>query len=254
MTTRTPVVLVPRGGEWGDQVADLLTARGMRPWVVPIIRTEPAPSEQLDQVREHLAAGAFDWVALTSAAAVAALPATVHARVATVGPATARALRAAGHAVEMVPPGPDYSAEAMLHSWHPTGTVLLLRSDLAAPTLAHGLRAGGATVTDVVAYRTRPAPLSTEDAAGLRDGRADVALVTSGSVARALAAARLAPTTQVACLGPRTAEVARKAGLRVDLVADRQQVEVLVDAVGDLIGVSAAAQPHPHHSTDPGGD
>ena len=254
MTAPAPVVLVPRGGEWGEQVADRLTAQGMRPWLVPIIRTEILGGEDLDPARRDLAAGAFDWVALTSAAAVAALPATVRAQIAAVGPATARALRTAGYAVEMVPPGPDYSAEAMLHSWHPTGTVLLLRSDLAAPTLAHGLRAGGATVTDVVAYRTRPAPLSTEDAAGLRDGRADVALVTSGSVARALAAARLAPTTQVACLGPRTAEAARKAGLRVDLVADRQQVEVLVDAVGDLIGVSAAAQPHPHHSTDPGED
>src|SRR5699024_119779 len=249
MTAHPPAVLVPRGGGWADHVADLLTAQGMRPWIVPVIRTELTQGDELDPARRDLAAGGFDWVAITSAAAVAALPATVRAQIAAVGPATARALRAAGHAVEMVPPGPDYSAEAMLHSWHPTGTVLLLRSDLAAPTLADGLRAGGATVTDVVAYRTRPVPLSAEDSAGLRDGRADVALVTSGSVARALAAARLAPTTQVACLGPRTAEAAREAGLRVDLVADRQQVEVLVDAVGDLIGVSAAAQPHPHRST-----
>src|SRR5699024_2850813 len=142
----------------------------------------------------------------------------------------------------------------MLHTWRPTGRVLLLRSDLAAPTLADGLRAGGATVTDVVAYRTRPAPLSTEDAASLRDGRADVTLVTSGSVARALAAAGLAPTTQVAGLGPRTAEVAREVGLRVDVVADRQQVEVLVDAVGDLTGVSGTEQLDPHRSTDPGED
>src|SRR5699024_12037123 len=91
--------------------------------------------EDLDPARRDLAAGSFDWVALPSAAAVAALPATVRAHIAAVGPATARALRTAGYAVEMVPPGPDYSAEAMLHSWHPTGTVLLLRSDLAAPKI-----------------------------------------------------------------------------------------------------------------------
>src|SRR5699024_6662719 len=129
-----------------------------------------------------------------------------------------------------------------------------LRSDLAAATLADGLRSGGATVTDVVAYRTVPAALSPEQRGHLAVGRADVALVTSGSVARALAAAGLAASTQVACLGPRTAEVARTAGLCVDLVADRQQVEVLVAAVRDLVGDSGVQQLDLHRSTDPGED
>ncbi|HLS62946.1 MAG TPA: uroporphyrinogen-III synthase [Ruania sp.] len=254
MTAHPPVVLVPRGGGWGDHVADLLTAQGMRPWIVPVIRTELAQGDELDSARRDLAAGGFDWVAITSAAAVAALPATVRARIATVGPATARAARQAGYAVEMVPPGPDYSAEAMLHTWQPAGRVLLLRSDLAATTLADGLRSGGVTVTDVVAYRTVPAALSPEQRGHLAAGRADVALVTSGSVARALAAAGLAASTQGACLGPRTAEAAREAGLRVDVVADRQQVEVLVAAVRDLIGDSGTEQLEPHRSTDPGED
>ncbi len=243
-----PVVLVPRGGEWGERVAGLLTARGLRPWIVPLIRTEPAEGEELDRARRDLAAGAFDWVALTSAAAVPALPATVPARIAAVGPATATALREAGHAVEMVPPGPDYSAEAMLDGWRPAGRVLLLRSDLAAATLADGLGATGAVVTDVVAYRTVTASLTAEQTTGLRTGTADLALVTSGSVARALQAAGLAPSTPVACLGPRTATVARECGLRVDLVAERQLIEVLVDQVGDL--VRAAPRPAPEETEE----
>lgn len=250
MTGQGSVVLVPRGGGWGHRVADLLTAHGMRPWIVPIIRTELATGPELTAARADLTAGAYDWVAITSAAATGALPATVRARIATVGPATASALREAGYAVEMVPAGPDYSAEAMLASWRPPGRVLLLRSDLAAPTLGDGLRAAGATVTDVVAYRTRPAELTAEAAAGLSTGRADAALVTSGSVARALAAAGVAGTTLVACLGPRTAQVAREYGLRVDLVATSQHIDTLVDELSGVLHPGRAARPGP--GTAPG--
>src|SRR5699024_11815235 len=51
MTAPAPVVLVPRGGEWGEQVADRLTAQGMRPWLVPIIRTEILGGDALDPAR-----------------------------------------------------------------------------------------------------------------------------------------------------------------------------------------------------------
>lgn len=241
-----PVVLVPRGGRWGHRVADRLTARGARPWIVPLICTELAAGPELDTARADLAAGAHDWVAVTSAAAVPALPATVRARIATVGPATASALREAGYAVEMVPHGPDFSAAAMLAAWHPTGRVLLLRSDLAAPTLAAGLRATGARVTDVVAYRTAATEPTGEESSGLRTGRADAALVTSGSVARALAGTGVAGTTLVACLGPRTAQVARECGLRVDLVASSQHIDTLVDELADVLCTDRMARPGQH--------
>ena len=238
MSTSTPapgpVVLVPRGGSWGQRVADLVTAWGGQPWILPVIHTERADSSVLTAAQAALAAGSYDWVAITSAAAVPALPATVDARIAAVGPATATALRDAGYAVDLVPDGPDYSAEAMLVHWHPTGRVLLLHSDLAGPTLGDGLRDAGAEVHEVVAYRTVTTELAAEDAGDLRAGRAGAALVTSGSVARALAAARVAPTTLIACLGPRTATVARECGLDVALTAPHQQIEALVEALRQL--------------------
>lgn len=230
-----PVVLVPRGGEWGDRVAGLLTAWGARAWVLPLIRTEATDDPELSTARTDLAAGCYDWVALTSAAAVPALPPTVRARIAAVGPTTASALREAGYAVDLVPDGPDYSAEAMLTTWHPAGRVLLLHSDLAGPDLADGLRAGGAQVREVIAYRTRDVVLSSEQESDLRRGHAAIALVTSGSVARALAAGGVASSTRIACLGPRTADAARECGLRVDLVAESQQIEALIDAVRGLL-------------------
>lgn len=238
MTTSTPapgpVVLVPRGGTWGQRVADLLAAWGAQPWILPVIHTEPVNSPELAAGRAALTVGDYDWVAITSAAAVPALPAAVDARIAAVGPATATALREAGYAVDLVPDGPDYSAEAMLAHWHPAGRVLLLHSDRAGPTLADGLRPGAEEVQEVVAYRTVTTELTADDAADLRAGRAGAALLTSGSVVRALAAARIAPTTQLACLGPRTATVARECGLTVALTAPHQQIEALVEALRQL--------------------
>ena len=168
----------------------------------------------------------MEWVALTSAAAVPALPDQVRARIAAVGPATAAALRQAGHAVEHIPA--DYSARGLLRSWHPEGTVLLLHSDLAAPTLAEGLAGQGVHVRDVVAYRTRAAEVEPTHAHRLRTGHADVALVTSGSVARALAGLHPPADLVTACLGPRTAAEARAAGLQVAVVAREQRIETLV--------------------------
>jgi uroporphyrinogen-III synthase len=197
---------------------------------LPLIRTETAGTTRLTEAQEALQRGDYDWVALTSAAAVPALPGQVRARIAAVGPATAGALRGAGYAVDLVPSS-DYSADALLAEWNAAGRILLLRSELAAPTLADGLRAVGCQVDDVVAYRTVPAEVGVSDRSQLRAGRADAALVSSGSVARALAELEPPVTTRIACLGPRTAAAARRAGLQVAVVAERQQIEVLVEAV-----------------------
>lgn len=224
--TPGPVVLVPRGGRWGARVCDRLAAWGARGWVLPLIRTELLRTEQLQRAQHDLQHGNYDWVALTSAAAVAALPPQVRARIAVVGPATARAVAEAGHTVTQQPAA--FSARGMLDSWHPSGRVLLLHSDLAAPTLADGLRYQGATVTDVIAYRTLRADVPAEQADRMRSGAADAALVTSGSVARALAALGPPAGLATACLGPRTAEEAREAGLEVALVASEQHIDTLV--------------------------
>ena len=219
-----PVVLVPRGGRWGERVSALVGACGGRGWVVPLIHTEFTGSAELARAQQQLHDGAFDWVAITSAAAVSALPTRVAARIAAVGAATARALHAAGHRVDHVPE--NYSAAGMLESWQPTGAVLVLHSDLAAPALTDGLRRGGATVTDVIAYRTLPTDIDPESTRQLQAGAADIALVTSGSIARALA--QVHTGLPVACLGPRTAGEAQQAGLHVVLTARSRQIEALV--------------------------
>src|SRR5699024_10183091 len=97
--TPRPVVLLPPGGARGPRVCDRLDSWGARGWVLPLIRTEPVRTGQLERAQHDLQRGGYDWVALTSAAAVTALPPQVRARIAVVGPATARAVTEAGHPV-----------------------------------------------------------------------------------------------------------------------------------------------------------
>ena len=186
----------------------------------------------------------YGWLVVTSATAVRVLAERVarlpsDLRVAAVGEPTARAARAAGWAVDLVP---DDASAAALASALPdtTRTVLFPRSDIAAPTLARGLVARGIDVDDVVAYRT----VGTGDEPITLDPPPDAVLVTSGSVARQVARrmAPLDPRTVVACIGPGTADDARAAGLPVHVVARARSAEALLDAVVETLAPSAPEQ------------
>ncbi|WP_260233363.1 uroporphyrinogen-III synthase [Curtobacterium sp. PhB130] len=254
---------MPRGGDWGERVAAAARERGLDPRIVPLIATQPpADPVPLDRAVARLVAATPDgrprsrpdvgaagrtagytWLVATSATAVtvvagrvASLPSAL--RVAVVGEPTARAARAAGWAVDLVPD--QASAAALVDAMPDTdGTVLFPRADIAAPTLATGLRARGIDVDDVVAYRTvgtgdEPVSLDTVPAA---------VLVTSGSVAREIARRMtpLDPGTLVACIGPGTASEARAAGLAVHVVAPSRSAEALLDAVVDTLNPNRTA-------------
>ncbi|MBF4582476.1 uroporphyrinogen-III synthase [Curtobacterium sp. VKM Ac-2865] len=257
------MVLVPRGGAWGDRVAAAARERGLDPVVVPLITTEPpADAADLDRAVGRLVASSTDrrpssapsggdrpdmagytWLVVTSATAVTVLAGRVPSLpsgllVAAVGAATARAARAAGWPVDLVPQ--DASAAALVTALPDTdGTVLFPRSEIAAPTLVDGLRSRGIAVDDVEAYRT----VGTGDEPVALDPPPDAVLVTSGSVASEIARRMtpLDPRTLVACIGPGTADDARSVGLPVHAVAPARSAEALLDAV-----VEALHQPDPH--------
>jgi uroporphyrinogen III methyltransferase/synthase len=117
--------------------------------------------------------------------------------------------------------------------------VLLPRADIARPALADLLREGGASVAEVVAYRTQR-PESDPDE--LRDLLASVSIATftSSSTVRNLSAMahdagldlpRALAQATVACIGPITAQTAREAGLKVDVVAQEYTIDGLVAAI-----------------------
>lgn len=228
-------VLVPRGGPWGRAVAARLVEHGAVPVIAPLI--EFAATDDPDGFAEglrRLSAGDFDWLVVTSATTAGLLdgvtvPATT--RIAAVGSATATALAEAGLRVDFVPSA-DFSADALIGEW-PGGAgsrIFLPQSAIAGPVLAEGLRAAGHRVEAVAAYRTIGARVAPAVVAQVGSGGIRAILVTSGSVAREVAA-QLVPiprATMVACIGPRTAAEARAAGLDVGTIAERQSIESLI--------------------------
>jgi uroporphyrinogen-III synthase len=113
---------------------------------------------------------------------------------------------------------------------------LLPRAAEARAVLPDGLRAAGAEVDDVPVYRTIPGVPAPQVLARVQAGEIDIVTLTSSSTARNLAAllnGRLAPLQRalVACISPLTAEAARSAGFRVDVVASEHTIPGLIAAV-----------------------
>ncbi|BDZ64790.1 uroporphyrinogen-III synthase [Agromyces mangrovi Wang et al. 2018] len=243
-------VLVPRGGPWGDSVAASLRMRGASPIIAPMINfaaTDDAPA--LEAALGRLAAGAFDWVTVTSATTVdvlsshrAVIPPTT--KVAAVGESTAAALIAAGYRADLVP-SEDNSAKGLLDEWSAATEgafplrVLALRSAIAKQVLSIGLAAIGHHVEAVVAYRTVGVPVAQSVIDDVRAGNVRALLVTSGSVAEQVHQqfGPIPEHTLVAAIGPQTMHDAEDLGLRVDVVASERSAESLIEAV-----VKAATQ------------
>jgi len=235
-------VLVPRGGPWGDGVAASLRSQGAIPVVAPLINFGPTTDQAaLDDALEKLAAGEFDWLTITSATTVdvlfahrAVVPKST--RIAAVGETTAAALQAVGYEVALVPEQ-DNSAEGMaeqLIALEPQPRrILTLRSEIAKPVLTRSLIDAGHDVSSIVAYRTVGVPVTDRIRRDVDSGRINAILITSGSVAQQVREQfpDIPDDTLLAAIGPRTAKDARKAGLPITVVADKQTVDALIDAV-----------------------
>src|SRR5581483_9618769 len=182
-------VLVTRTREQASALVERLREQGARAVELPTIAIQPPESyAPLDAALRELAGhpagptsagptaagpGAAErWVIFTSANAVEAVFGRLDAlgldvrafggvRLGAIGPATAAALRRGG----------------LRGAW-----ILLPRADIAPPDLAEGLAARGATVRNVVAYRTVPAPgLGAEARRLLEAAEVDTACFTSSS-------------------------------------------------------------------------
>ena len=234
-------VLVPRGGKWGDGVAATLRGYGAVPVIAPLINFAASDDEAgLASALADLQAGRFDWIVITSATTVDVLMSQnvqipEGTKIAAVGETTGAALGLAGYRVDYVPEA-DNSARGLVKEWphgEIAGRVLIPQSDIAEPTLVSGLTAIGLNVQFVSAYRTIGVPVNDHVKADVEDGRIAALLVTSGSVARQIAAqlAPLPPSTIVACIGPRTAYDARAAGLVVNVIAEERSADSLVESL-----------------------
>lgn len=256
MSSSNPLVgrriLVTRAAGRADGLAARLSALGAEPVLVPTIaHTPPDDPAPLAEALARLEAGVYEWLLLTSVTAVEAVAQGLEGRapriggrvslnVGAVGTATAEACRAL-LGVEAAAVPERFVGEELAHAiGDPMGRrVLLPNADIARPELEQRLRAAGAVVDRVVAYRTVPAPGGPELAAELEAGRLDAILFTSGSTARFFAEqvgpAGLAAAHRAAiiCIGPSTAEACRELGLEPAAVAHEYTEAGLVAALQD---------------------
>jgi len=227
-------IVVTRPERQAQPLAEALVALGAVVAVIPLVEIGAAELPPLDP-------RAYDWIVLTSANGVAAcrelLKGADGAHVAVVGPATAGALRDLGLEPAFVPD--RFAADAIGAGLEPLAgaRVLVAQADAADPSLTEELRARGAIVDAVVAYRTEQRVPREEERAELE--RADAIVLSSGSAARALGAAggRGDPAL-VACIGPKTAAVAAEVGLNVGLVADEATADGIIRALQAHFGES----------------
>jgi uroporphyrinogen III methyltransferase/synthase len=228
----------------------------------PLTRTAALPESDyapLDESLENL--DRYDWLLFTSDEGVryclrraaerrgtnrldALLPATV--RVAVIGPRTADAVRDAGRSPDLV--ASDHHAEGLVQALKSLGEsvegrrFLLVRAARGREVLPNDLRAAGAEVDVVTAYRTEGLPEgATRAAARLSRGEVDLVLATSGAALDELASALacrkdVVERTRVAALGPVTAAHARSLGFEVSFTAESATIDSLVEALAVRFG------------------
>jgi uroporphyrinogen III methyltransferase/synthase len=173
-----------------------------------LIRIEPLGNEPVD-------ARGYDWLVVTSRNGAHELGrrGVIANRIAAIGPATAEALRSHGLTVDLV--AATHSQEG-LRDELPDGTVLL--------AAAEGARLGVLEADFLPLYRTIELQPEVPDV--------DVALLMSGSAARALAAA--GAHVPVVAIGPQTETEATAAGFHVAAVAATHDLDGLVEALRSL--------------------
>ena len=234
-------IMVTRPVEQAGSLVHALQEAGAIPVLCPMIAIEtlPVPNGLADRLET------YDWIVFTSVngverfmeilrAAGSRIPPGV--RVAAIGPETAGRLQSYGLAADVVPE--RYVAEDLADSLPESVVrgkrVLLPRAAGSRTLLQERLAADGASVDVIETYRSiTPANLPARLHRHLDRGL-DLITFTSSSTVRNFVQALGGPLkseVEVACIGPVTAEAARRAGLRVDIIADEYTARGLLEAI-----------------------
>lgn len=247
-------VLVTRARHQAGKLSEGLRALGAEPVEVPVLEIRlPESLAALDAALQSLPD--YDWLILTSANTVRALveraaelgvaldqpPAL---KVAAVGQSTAAATRKAGFVLTFVPEA--YVAESLLKGLvgHAANQkILLARAAAARDVIPDTLRAGGAVVDVVDAYRNvMPESAPEELRRALAKGIDAVTFTSSSSATHLAAAAHAAGIpwpfagVQAVSIGPITSQTLRELGWEPAVEATAFDIPGLIAAVGQLPG------------------
>lgn len=253
-------IVVTRAPEQSGELAELLRAAGAEALSLPMVRfLEPVDTAELDRAIEALAG--FDWLILTSANAaqfflarcrhLGRWPRGNKPRIAAVGPATGKAIESESLGVDFTPR--EFNGAALAAELAPqlsARRVLLPRSDRADAELPAALRAAGADVTEVVAYRT-VAPES-HDGSLLEQicrGEVDTVIFFSPSAVREFARTvgseafrQIGERGTLAAVGSVTAAAIRESGAQASVEAPKATAASLVAALERHFAPQAAAK------------
>ena len=242
-------VVITRPEAQAETFADLLRAQGANVIPFPVIRVVPPESwGPFDLALDRLET--YHWILFTSANGVSSFFRRLRERdrdvrdlkgirIATIGPATASAVERLGIRVDLVPE--EFISEGVVRVFSRENLkgcrILLPRAEEARDVIPAGLEKMGAKIDVVTVYRTLR---SDRDAAELLPllsrGKVDVITFTSPSTVTHFLGImgpgfRLPAGSRIACIGPVTADAARKAGLTVDILQERFTIPGLVDAI-----------------------
>ena len=249
-------VLVTRAAHQAGKLSEGLRALGAEPVEVPVLEIRPPASfEPLDAAIRQL--NSYDWLILTSANAVPVLAERaaalgivlakpVRLKVAAIGEATAAAARLSGLQVDFVPEA--YIAESLvdgllksLQNQPSRQRILLVRAAVARDVIPDALRAAGAEVDVVEAYRNVLPDAAPEQLRQALGKGIDAATFTSSSSATHLAeAARVAgvawPLAAVPAvsIGSITSQTLRELGWLPAAEANPSDIPGLISAVVEL--------------------
>lgn len=246
-------IVVTRPEPQAAALVEPLEKAGARVLLFPTIEIVP-PSDPEPLRRAAREAASYDWLVFTSVNGVKAFRGALEEqgldardvrggaggarspRVCAIGPATGGALEEMGLAPRVIPD--EFVAEAVVEALDEEADlegkrILLPRAAVARETLPEGLRARGARVDVVEAYRTVQ---GREEAGDLRRhleaGEVDLITFTASSTVRNFerAVGTDVGRARVAAIGPITAGTARELGYDVAVVADEYTIPGLVDA------------------------
>jgi len=242
-------VLVPRTRSQAGTLSQLLMENGAETFEIPTIEIKPLEeNDRLDSAPSAMSY--YDWVVFSSAnGAREAFRRLGHLnldarafggiKICAIGSATVETLKERGIVPDLTPT--EYVSESVLSGLVAAGvdgkSILLLRAEAGRDILSKGLSEAGASVYDVAAYQTVMPEESREMLYKLvLENKVDVVTFTSSSTVTNLIALMDGDLSHLngmtlACIGLVTADTARAAGLKVDVVASEFTISGLVDAL-----------------------
>ncbi len=246
-------ILVTRSRSRASKFSRMLAELGAEPVEIPVIKSEPPDSfVPLDTAIAEI--DKFEWMVFASVNAVEFFFSRLslinvdarylyHLKIASIGPATSKALNERGILPDLVPSSAN--SDSLVEGFEQQGikdrSVLLPAPEESPDTILKGLSHLGCNVTRITSYKTAMPDSSKSLIDSVFRQGVDMVTFTSSSTVRnflALTDGTIPPGVNVACIGPVTSSTAEQLGLIPDIVSVQHTIDGLVSSIVDYYNSS----------------